>query len=138
MLIVNDSVSLANTELQKAKEEEKQVSTMKLSFEKQLQSERTLKVQVGVIYSPDFLSTDLFHKHYLNLYYNSLHVYWSHRAFHLWTNNNSDLLRFRLKPIQLKWPVWKKKHSLITITTQSLKKIIFDNAGLWFPPLKLN
>ncbi|TSL47618.1 Rho-associated protein kinase 1 [Bagarius yarrelli] len=33
------------TELQKAKEEEKQVNVMKLSFEKQLQSERTLKIQ---------------------------------------------------------------------------------------------
>lgn len=83
MLIANDSVSLANTELQKAKEEEKKVSTMKLSFEKQLQSERTLKIQVGVIYSPDFLSTDFLHKYYLNLYNNSLHVYWSHGAFYL-------------------------------------------------------
>lgn len=49
----NVSVSVANTELQMAKEEEKQSSTMKLSFEKQLQSERTLKIQVGVIYFPD-------------------------------------------------------------------------------------
>lgn len=49
MLMANVSASLANTELQKAKEEEKQVSAMKLSFERQLQSERTLKIQVGVI-----------------------------------------------------------------------------------------
>lgn len=50
MFVVNFDVSLANTELQKAKQEEKQVSIMKMSFEKQLQSERTLKIQVGGIY----------------------------------------------------------------------------------------
>jgi len=36
------------TELQKAKEEEKQMNSLKLSFEKLLQNERTLKIQVCV------------------------------------------------------------------------------------------
>lgn len=33
-------------ELQRAKEEEKQMASVKASFEKQLQNERTLKIQV--------------------------------------------------------------------------------------------
>lgn len=36
------------TELQKTKEEEKQMNSVKLSFEKLLQNERTLKIQVRV------------------------------------------------------------------------------------------
>lgn len=52
MLMANVGVSLANTDLHMAKEEEKQASNMRLSFEKQLQSERTLKIQVGVIDPP--------------------------------------------------------------------------------------
>lgn len=52
MLIANVGVSLANADLQMAKEEEKQASNMRLSFEKQLQSERTLKIQVCVIDFP--------------------------------------------------------------------------------------
>lgn len=36
------------TELQKTREEEKQMNCLKLSFEKQLQNERTLKIQVCV------------------------------------------------------------------------------------------
>lgn len=39
-------ISVIYTELQKAREEEKQVNSVKLSFEKQLQNERTLKIQV--------------------------------------------------------------------------------------------
>uniref|UniRef100_A0A7N6AJP5 non-specific serine/threonine protein kinase n=1 Tax=Anabas testudineus TaxID=64144 RepID=A0A7N6AJP5_ANATE len=38
-------ISAVYTELQKAKEEEKQMNSHKLSFEKQLQNERTLKIQ---------------------------------------------------------------------------------------------
>ncbi len=34
------------TELQKSKEEEKQMNSVKVSFERQLQNERTLKIQV--------------------------------------------------------------------------------------------
>lgn len=36
------------TELQKAKEEEQQMNSLKVSFERQLQNERTLKIQVCV------------------------------------------------------------------------------------------
>uniref|UniRef100_A0A665W5N4 non-specific serine/threonine protein kinase n=1 Tax=Echeneis naucrates TaxID=173247 RepID=A0A665W5N4_ECHNA len=39
------SISAIYTEFQKAKEEEKQMKSVKLSFEKQLQNERTLKIQ---------------------------------------------------------------------------------------------
>ncbi|KAB5517216.1 hypothetical protein PHYPO_G00187160 [Pangasianodon hypophthalmus] len=42
---LNNQLKDLQQKLQKAKEEEKQVSTMKLSFEKQIQSERTLKIQ---------------------------------------------------------------------------------------------
>ncbi len=42
------SFSAIYTELQKAKEEEKQMNSVKASFEKQLQNERTLKIQVCV------------------------------------------------------------------------------------------
>ncbi|XP_060770099.1 rho-associated protein kinase 1-like isoform X2 [Neoarius graeffei] len=42
---LNNQLKNLQQQLQKAKEEEKKVSTMKLSFEKQLQSERTLKIQ---------------------------------------------------------------------------------------------
>lgn len=38
-----------NTELQSVKEGEKRVTIMKMSFEKQLQSERTLKIQVSSV-----------------------------------------------------------------------------------------
>uniref|UniRef100_A0A668A2J4 non-specific serine/threonine protein kinase n=1 Tax=Myripristis murdjan TaxID=586833 RepID=A0A668A2J4_9TELE len=38
-------ISAVYSELQKAKEEEKQMNSVKLSFEKQLQNERTLKIQ---------------------------------------------------------------------------------------------
>lgn len=38
----------AHTEVQKSKEEEKQMNSLKASFEKQLQNERTLKIQVCV------------------------------------------------------------------------------------------
>jgi hypothetical protein len=34
------------TELQKAREEERQMNSVKMSFEKNLQTERTLKIQV--------------------------------------------------------------------------------------------
>lgn len=37
-----------DAELQKARDEEKQMNSLKLSFEKQLQNERTLKIQVRV------------------------------------------------------------------------------------------
>lgn len=40
----------AHTELQKAKEEERHMNSVKLSFEKQLQSERTLKIQVRFLF----------------------------------------------------------------------------------------
>lgn len=36
------------TELQKARQEEKQMNSLKVSFERQLQNERTLKIQVCV------------------------------------------------------------------------------------------
>lgn len=36
------------TELQRAKEQEKQMNSLKVSFERQLQNERTLKIQVCV------------------------------------------------------------------------------------------
>lgn len=41
-------LSVNSTELQKAKEEEKEMNTVKMSFERQLQNERTLKIQVCV------------------------------------------------------------------------------------------
>lgn len=49
MLLAHVGVSLANSELHLAKGEEKQISSIKMSFEKQLQSERTLKTQVGLL-----------------------------------------------------------------------------------------
>ncbi|KAM9496366.1 rho-associated protein kinase 2b isoform 3-T4 [Clarias gariepinus] len=42
---LNNQLKDLQQQLQKAKQEEKQVSIMKMSFEKQLQSERTLKIQ---------------------------------------------------------------------------------------------
>ncbi|XP_060738728.1 rho-associated protein kinase 2-like isoform X1 [Tachysurus vachellii] len=42
---LNNQLKDLQQQLEKAKEEEKQVDTMKLSFEKQLQTERTLKIQ---------------------------------------------------------------------------------------------
>lgn len=41
-------ISAIYTEFQKAREEEKHMNSLKLSFEKQLQNERTLKIQVCV------------------------------------------------------------------------------------------
>lgn len=41
-------ISGVYAELQKSREEEKQMNSLKLSFEKQLQNERTLKIQVCV------------------------------------------------------------------------------------------
>ncbi|GAA6075689.1 rho-associated protein kinase 2-like isoform X1 [Tachysurus ichikawai] len=56
---LNNQLKVLQQQLEKAKEEEKQVDTMKLSFEKQLQTERTLKIQVGMIYTLDIHGADL-------------------------------------------------------------------------------
>lgn len=46
------------TELEKARDEEKQTKSLILSFEKQIQSERTLKIQVRLDYlNQDFITT---------------------------------------------------------------------------------
>lgn len=46
------------TELEKAREEEKEKKSLILSFEKQIQSERTLKIQVCLAYlNQDFITT---------------------------------------------------------------------------------
>lgn len=46
------------TELEKAREEEKQTKSFILSFEKQIQSERTLKIQVCLAcLNQDFITT---------------------------------------------------------------------------------
>ena len=63
-------MSAIYTELQKARGEEKQMNSLKLSFEKQLQNERTLKIQVCLSAYTGLESLEYFLYFYTFLYFN--------------------------------------------------------------------